>query len=417
MRLLLNLLLSPLILIFASKSGAVERAAVLPKGVHYATLRTAQVNQVSQKFDSSGMLKNQGDFYTVNMDLPKLMSFLKPDKKAELQKLVDVLNQSGRSELGEKMNLGQLKVEIQPDLKYTAPVFARGLTERFTLGVAFPVIQYSIDLKLSQLGSNIPQLQQEMRSLAEASPELEAGLNTVAQDLVGSLHQVVAEKGYRKLQSRKDTFLGDIQIVGLYQFLKTDRWSSVVKSTVILPTGPRDDPDDLTDVTSQHQTGLGATLIQDYLVLSKTTVGLSAGYLARLPDQAEKRVPLNEGDILPDADRKETLQRDLGDTVTLGFGASHKLSDEFELSAGYEVGQKAADRYQGGRGYNYDLLSRNSSQSWQKVMAGLEYSTVTGFLRKLNSVPYGVAYDYSDLIAGRNIEKMQIHEVSFKLFF
>ncbi|MGE3974793.1 MAG: hypothetical protein AB7F59_09740 [Bdellovibrionales bacterium] len=396
---------------------AIESAQVLPKGVNYATLRTAQVSQASQKFGPNGVLANQGDFYTQDIDLTQLMRFLKPEKKEELQKLVHALNQAGRSELGNKLHLGQLKVEIHPDIKYVCPVFARGITDEWTVGFAIPIIQYALDIRMQQVSSNIPFIQNELQAVAEASTELKSGLETLNQNLALAAQDTFAAKGYKRVESRKNTFLGDIHLVSLYQFYKNSRWTSVFKTSVVLPTGPKDDADDLTDITSQHQTGLGGTVIQEYQFNDYTTMGVNAGYFARLPDQAEKRVPASADDILPDADRKEALHRDLGDSITGGLTARHSFSDYIALGAGWEWGQKQEDKYSGSRDYEYYLLSRNTSQEWQKAMATIEYSTAKGYLQKRDAVPYGIGYEFSEIMSGRNIERAQIHEVSMKMFF
>jgi hypothetical protein len=121
--------------------------------------------------------------------------------------------------------------------------------------------------------------------------------------------------------------------------------------------------------------------------------------------------------VIPDASRKEELDRDLGDVTTTGVNARYTLSDSWEIGTGLEFGFKGADRYSGSRGWNYDLVSRDSSSQWQKAQAALEFSTTNWYLNGSFPIPLSIAYEYGDIISGTNVERQVCHEISLKGYF
>jgi hypothetical protein len=406
------------VLIVSYNCNAIEKAQVLPKNVNYLSVRMGIADHLGESFGSGGGIAYRGDNLSQEINMTKIKKFAKDDLKADLEKLVSVLNTFGNSKMADKLSLGTLKFEVDPTVRYTAPIYGRGITERFTLGIAFPIINYKADISIKQVGSNIPQIKKELEAVSSQSEELKKGLDRLDESLVQTFQKTVNERGYKTVQSREDTFLGDIQVVGLYHLIKESRENMILKTGLILPTGPQDDPDDLSDLPNQHQTSIGTGVINDINIYGRWTWGLGAYFLARLPDKVAKRVPMSEDDSLPDSDRKESgLDRDLGDSLTATTNLQYQVNDYFQLAAGYEIGTKSPDQYVGNNDWDYSILSKNTYQSWNKSMFALEYSTVSGFIGGRDPIPFTISYDFSDIFAGTNIERQQVHEVGLRLYF
>lgn len=411
--------IAALCVLFASHySQAIDKAQVLPKNVNFLSLRMGIADHLGEMYGNGGGISYRGDNHSQEIDMAKIKKFAKDDLKADLEKLVKVLNTFGNSKMADQLSLGTLQFDVDPTVRYTAPIYGRGITERFTMGIAFPIINYKADIGIRQVGSNVPQIKKELEAVTDQSEELKKGLNRLDESLVETFQKTVADRGYKPVKSREDTFLGDIQIVGFYHLIKESRENMILKTGLILPSGPEDDADDLTDLPNQHQTAIGTGVVNDINIYGRWTWGLGAYFLARLPDRASKRVPRSEEDSLPDAERKESdLDRDLGDSLTGTTNIQYQINDYFGFSAGYEIGTKSPDQYQGSNDWDYSILSKNTYQSWNKSMFALEYSTVAGFIGGRDPIPFTISYDFSDIFAGTNIERQQIHEVGLRLYF
>lgn len=402
------------ILVVSGQAKAIDKAAVLPKGVYHSSFRAGLISEIGERYGTGGTLNNLGDNLSKNFDLKEIMAVTSPEKRAKINDLVNTLNQFGESKIGDQVNLGTLRFSIDPSVQFYAPVLAYGLTERFTIGIAVPVVNFKSHVSVFQTSSNIPQIKAQVPGV---DTKLTDGLNELNQNLVTAFGEALQTRGFKALHDHDDSYIGDIQLVGLYQVYKGHPFSTVLKGLIVLPTGPQDDPDDLGDLPALHQGALGLGVIQDYHIAPKWTVGAGFNYLMKIPDRIEKRVPLNGDDALPDISQKEMLNRDLGDTATASINARVELTDSLEAGVGYEWGVKGADYYQGSRSYDYTLLSRDTHSTWQRMEAELEYSTVKDFLGGKSDLPWGISYEFSDTVAGTNIEHQRVHELGLKMYF
>ncbi len=404
-------------LTIGTQAFAIDKAQVLPKGVNYGSVRLGMMDRMGEIFGPSGGISFRGDALSQEFDLPKIKKFADPSMSEKLDKLTKTLDTFGSGGLASQLSLGTLQFQVDPNINYYAPVYARGVTENLTLGIAFPIVNYKVDVGIRQVNSNVQKVKKEMQPLIDQSAELRAGFKDLEQSLVTRFDEMRMKAGYKPVRSRDDTFLGDVQLVAFYQVVKDFRNSLVLRGGVILPTGPEDDPDDLADLDNQHQGAVGAGGIFDRSLGGRWTWGTGLYFLARIPDHSPQRVPKSEDDALPGADRKETLDRDLGDTATATTNIRYQVSDYIEAAVGYEAGTKGPDRFSGSHDWEYQLLSKNSYQTWNKAVVALEYSTVTGFKNGADPIPFSISYDFSDTFSGVNIERQQVHEVGLKMFF
>jgi hypothetical protein len=399
------------LLVFAGLQGAICAQAltsttVLPTGIDSPSFRMGTIQGIDQKYVADGSLMKLGDYKSVAFDAPQLAKF-SPDAK----KLIDVLNRFGPQSLGDKFNLGVLRVDTSPQVKYFAPVYARGVTERWTLGLGMPIVNYTNKIRLSQQFSNIDYYRQQFSGL---DPELDAALNT---NLGQATNQTLIGKGYRPLVDRDETFLGDVQLVSLYRLYEDPNQALVYQSQLGLPTGPKYNTDDLAAINIFGRTTLNNTLAYSRKLGTRFTVVPYLAYLVNFQDSVDVRVPGSEDDALPDASTKENLQRKIGNTATLGGNLVYDASDALGLGVGYEMSEKDQDVYRGGRNQRYDLLALNTANKARRASLEITYSSVKSYFKKAAILPAMITYGVSDVIAGVNIERQLIQELNLMLFF
>ncbi|MCM2282175.1 MAG: transporter [Bdellovibrionaceae bacterium] len=389
---------------------ALDSAQILPVGIRSPSVRFGTVGGIGQKFTSGGQLQTLSDYHSIVFDASTLQQV-----RPEAQRLVSVLNQFGHQNLGDALNLGVLRIETRPEVRYMAPIFAYGLTERWTIAVGLPIIHYRNTFSMSNYGSNVAAIQAQVGHNVDA--ELNEAFEQLSASLVTSAEHTLADKGYKPLRSRNQTIHGDLQLAAIYKALETPKWALAVKSLVNLPTGPADDPDDLADLNIFGETALEEILILNYRLTSRWELASRLAYRWLVPDRVQLRVPEDANDTLPGAHRKERLSRDRGDVASLGSSFRYRLLPRFGVGAGYELSSRERDRYGGSRGGHYALLSRHTGGEAVRFRAGADYSTTDAYFAGSALLPMILSFEFSDTIAGRNVERQTIHELWLTLFF
>ncbi|MBC7370142.1 MAG: hypothetical protein H7326_01165 [Bdellovibrionaceae bacterium] len=395
-----------LFLLLPVLSWGATSTTVLPEGVNSPSFRFGSIQGIDQKYTENGSLMKLGDFKSVSFDVTQLSKF-NPDAK----KLIDALNRFGSQRLGDSFNLGVLRIETAPAVKYFAPVYARGITSKWTLGLGVPVVNYTNRIQLSQQFSNIAYYRQQFSGI---DPELDAALNT---DLGQATNQTLTAKGYKALSSRDETFIGDVQVVSLYKFFEDTTQALNYQLQLSLPTGPQYNPDDLAAINIFGRTTVVNTLAYSKRMSSRWTAVPYVSYMINITDKVNMRVPTSETDTLPEETTKEILDRKIGNTSSIGGNIVYDFSEELAVAAGYEASDKDQDAYRGGRGQRYELLDLNTAAKYQKARAEVSYSSVKSYFSKQAMIPAIISYQISDIIAGINIERQLTQELNVMLFF
>lgn len=350
-----------------------------------------------------------GETNSIQFDTKTLMQF-----EPRVKQLVEVLNQFGDQKLGDALSLGVLRVETSPEVKYLAPVYARGMTANWTVGFGVPIVSYKNKISLRQVGSNVA----EVKSVVgNASKELNKAFSEVSVDLATKAQEILTQKGYKPLTDRNENQLGDVQLVSLLQFAKTEKTAFQLKTLLSLPTGQGNDPDDLADLGAFGYTALENQILGNYILSGRWRFAAKAGYRYNIADRVERRVPLNENDTLPDQSTKERVSRETGGAMFAGASVTYSVFETLDLALGFESTRKDGDTYRGTNGRRYDLLSRDTNSSSDRVRVGLTYSSVDTFVAGRAWLPTMIAYEFSDTLRGLNTERMTIHEVWLQLFF
>lgn len=395
-----------LISIFTIKSFALLVTELLPKGVSSPTFSSGLVDGLDQRYTEDGTLMKLGDYKSVMIDSATLS---KMDPRAK--ELIQALNRFGTQGLGDNFTLGVLRVETSPTIKYFAPVFAHGITDKWTVALGVPIISYTNKFNLKQTDSNIDFYRSQLSGL---SGQLDQALMT---DITSAASEVLRAKGYKSLESKDETFIGDIQLVSINELIHEDIYSLYFQNQLNLPTGPKYDSDDLLALNTFGKTSLESTLT--FKSSLNTTVDLIpyASYTMNLPSQVTMRVPKNEEDFFPEESQKQSLTRKIGDSTKLGAAIGFNFGDNISLVSSYEVLKKNEDSISGVTSGRQDLLTQQSDSQATYVANQISYSTVKSYFNKTSAIPFIAAYQISDTIAGKNIERRLQHDIKFMLFF
>lgn len=400
-------LIRPLIFALSILIGCSALAAgtdTLPAGVRSASVRMGMIDGIDQTYGDDGKLYVLGEKKSITFDA-RMLQRVSPQAQA----IVRALNSIGTYNLGSEIHLGTLRVDTRPEIQYTAPVFAYGVSDHWTLGFGLPVVKYRNQIKLSQEGSNLDFYRQQFASIADQIGEA-ANINLVAE-----AQKTLADKGYKAIQNRDESYLGDVQLVALHRF-QLGGLAALHQFGLTLPTGPAYDPDDLVALNTFGRTAIENGLAVSVPLHARVTMIPYTSLLLPVPDRVAMRVPKDAEDTLPDEAQKQFVTRSLGPTLTVGSEVELVAGRDVSFKAGYEMLWKAEDRYDGGDGRT-DLLSQNTKSQAQRVKAQATYSTVNAYKKGLIPIPGMVTGEISDTVAGINIERQLRAEMSLMLFF
>lgn len=394
---------------FVSRALALDVAQVLPAGVRSPAVRTGFISGIGQRYASDGSLVTLSDLNSIQFDSDEIARI-----EPRVRELVSVLNQFGQQGLGDALHLGVLRIDVQPEVRYDAPLFAYGVTPTWTVAFGVPIVNYRNRIRLSQTNSNVGAIRAQLGGLA---PELDQAFDDLERGLVTGANNELAAKGYKPLVDRNETIVGDVQLASLYRFFATPTVSALARTVVNLPTGPADDPDDLADLNVFGQSAIDQIVIATWQMHRYFRLAGRAGYRFNVPDRIVRRVPLSATDALPSADTKESVRRKIGDTASIGATGMFTLTKTFGIGYGYEALSKQADSFEGERGANYGLLARDTAATSLRMRAGFAYDTTRAFFDGESLLPVIFSYEFSDVVRGTNVERQTIHELWLTLFF
>lgn len=387
---------------------AFDTPEVLPKGIRSAALKVGAMSGLNEYYTSSGELKYLHDIHSVELDSQTLVQ-----NEPSVADLMQVLNQFGHAGLGDQLHLGRLSVNAHPEITYYVPIFLYGMTKQLTVGMAVPVVSYRNDIQLIHRGSNISSLKEEF---GDSSPEISAAFDELDKDMRARFSQTLSEKGYKPLTGKNEQYLGDIQLVSAYRH---SDWGSLQHATQVyvgLPTGPKPDPNDLTDVETFHRLSIRPNWVWARSLSARTGILGQVSYQMILPGSIEKRVPLHEGDHLPDQSQTMKLKEDLGDSWATTFAVGFKNTTNLTTTIGLTYEEKAKDEYSGASSSLY-LLEKNTERKAYVAKFEVFYSSVKDYFNKTAKIPGDITYELSRVMAGENIENEIRHDFLFRIFF
>jgi len=296
------------------------------------------------------------------------------------------------------------------------PVLAWGLTNKFTFAVAVPIIQSTVNVDTGVVQQN-PQLHAQMVAALNSK-----GVSTKVAELNDKMANAIPEKlneyGYHTIQNENKTALGDIKLVGKYNFVQQAEHLVTANLEVTLPTGKDVDVNEVVDVASgDEQTDVGVGMNYDYNLSETLTLSTGASYTVQLADRAARRIPeFSYSRLSPDIDGKS--ERDLGDIAAAQFGTAWNFKG-MNLGAGYTYQYKGADRFNGSAysSERYDWLEIDTRQNMHAVQLVAGYDTIYLFKKKSFPAPLKVLFTHTRVVDGKNVVKDPLYALDFNLFF
>lgn len=395
---------------FALSAWGLDSPEILPKGVNSPALRFGQITGIDREFTDRGTIQSLSDGLSVEIDASAIAR-----AEPEALQLISALNAFSPYRYGDQLSLGVLHIDSKPQINYTALVHAWGLSDRWTLGFGIPALKYRNQISVYETGSNVAAYQAQF---SQVSPELSAGLARLAStSVVTSFSQELATKGYAPLESKSESLWGDLQIVSLFQFLKTKTTALTHRLTLVLPTGKKDDPNDLADLDLFGRTAIDNSILAQRKLSPSFSIQGRAGLEVFLPDRVDKRVPLNDLDQLPDQQGLETVNRGANWGTSLAGSLTWSMSSFFSTSAGVEMKKRGDEQYSGSSRRSYTTLSKDTGSEAQVGRLGFNFSTVKAYQQNNFSLPMMAGLELNDTLAGKNTPRESRAEFSLTLFY
>ena len=398
---------------FADGLGAptdFESTAVLPKGIRNVKMLSF-TTEVLSKFDSGGSVNSLGSKFQKNVTYSDLYK----GRPAAEQELTKGYMQSQGIDNPETKTFGSTTGSASARVTATIPVFAFGVSEKWTTALAFPIVYTNtfVDTAFSVTEGG----QAFFGKLASDTNTNKAKAGQ--QKFINPVVDQVNYLGYEPLQGESQTSLGDVRWINKYLISKNISRAILIKQFVTLPTGKVANPNNLMAIsTGDGQWDLGAAAIADWYLSPKFTLTTHLDYTAQAPDHTAKRIPVSsDSSLSPDTDYK--TYRNLGDLAGGSVALKYEVHETTTLGVGYSIQHKYGDVYRGSQyaQARYDYLTNDTDQDMRAVLAGVNFSTIPLFRKKLFAAPLEAKANYTEILAGRNVAADSIYAVDVSVYF
>ena len=391
-----------------------ETAETLP--AHVGDPRFIDVNTwMDQTYDGTGQLQPLGYQLNQPITFQQMMVTQSPAKQAEIQGLMAGDSTGGKS-YGLSDSPGSTTGQVNTYANIFVPVLAYGITDRFTLAVAVPIVHIDVSVA-SGFSANAAGNALLARAVKATSPN---AATTARDQMNDAINQKLAWAGMDPLQSFQVNNIGDIQVVGKYRVYEDQLNRLAIKGTLSLPTGTAPDPDEAVDVPTGAGTyGAGAMVIHDLKLPWDFRWNSYGSYLGYLPHMQDERIPTEVNDpISPDA---EDLHQNLQSLIQLGTGVERAFSNSgFSASAGYSLEYLSGASYDPGmysaQQYGW-LEGLQPSETLHSFLASVQFSTVEMYQAKKFFYPMQARLAESVPFAGRNATTNDLTTAELVLFF
>ena len=410
--------LSPLA--FAANLSApidMEGTAVLPKGIRNIRLKGVGTD-IEQKYNNRGSVVGLGDDMNSPLTLQRAY-----DGNSDDQKASDTKALAQNNGLADSDSLGTTTGAVTAAASITVPVFAYGVSDKWTTAFALPIVRVQSKVATGFVAdSSLRELRQYL--IDQGRDDLLVEFDNKTQNPI--LYKV-QEYNYDPMTNSEATKLGDLKWVNKLRVYDNHGLSVALKGEMVIPTGEEKNINKVVDVPSgDGQWDLGAGVNLEYQMGDLTWANAVSytwqtpyrlGVGGELQDQLEVRVPRFEySSLSPD---KEIVKRDLGDQIFAQTGLKLDFFHGFSVLTAYSFQYKERDTYKGamyseGR---YELLGKNSRQRMQSVTLGGGYSTIPLFKEKKFAVPLQANVTWARPIEGKNVNKDAVAQGELVLFF
>ncbi len=387
---------------------SINTTQVLPKGV-----RSFRVGGITTTVD--GWYNNAGISSGVAEPFNQQLSYgrlLKSESDVNLKLNVESQLRNRGVSLDEIA--GRSYADINTRVQVTLPAMAYGLTDRWTVGFAVPIVYTNQDIATGFVGTN--QLQELVTDFSGKSRKQTQLIQSKLNDVIAT---ELANKGYKPLRDEERTQVGDLVMVAKYLAAQELSYSWAITNTVTLPTAHVRDTNRLADPTpGDGQADFGIASIFEVPVTSKLRLINQTGYTIQFSDVRETRIPISEEERIS-KDIDYGANRDLGDMVSTSFAALYSPIDLISFGASYTLGYKERDEWTGVNASpdRYRALGVETEQYIQALYGQVSLSTVGAYKRKTFFLPMMATMGVGQVVDGRNVRNDPVWSLNMSLFF
>ncbi len=388
---------------------AFEDARVMPKGIRslrFVTLTTS----VTEKTDAAGKAN------ALSKPLEKELTFndiLKGEKDPLKRSLTGGFFDYAGFSLTD--SVGGFAGDVRSRLTAFAPVVMYGATDRLTLAAALPILNASVGVNVGFRANSTGQrfldtLAESYNNQLPAAQEAGEKINGA----FGQLNKKLVDNGYAPVANWSATGVADLNLVAKYRVISTPRFSSAFTTTVVAPTGRKDDPNNLLDRNfGDEQWDVGGTIAFDEPIASTgLTWSQFARYTHQLPGRKTVRAVTNDESIeVP----LETLAFKLGDKVEAGTSLAFASDLGLNGGVGYAYYSKGKDFYRSAT--SGEKLSESTNERSHEASLELGYTSIPAFLRKELPLPFDTKFVYKRQLSSVNMPVTDFYQFEAALFF
>ena len=374
-----------------------DSAEVLPKGVSRVKLKGSYYNNVTERFDPDGNEESVANDFNATLD-GDIFPMLGP------------------------YNLGDAIVDFEYEFRDLIIDYRYGISDKVTIGIYIPYYWNKTNLNEARVDtSNATIGIDPSTGLPDLPPPDGSGI--INDDLATAVVLGLIESDpyyFEPFETWSGSGLSDIEAAVRYQYLSNDAWRLAFTGGIRFPTGSVDDPNNLLDVGfGQGAYALLFRLNNDLISVKNFTFNATLKYDWYLPDEQTLRVLEAVDRPLAPLSNTDEVDRNLGDIFELELSGDWAFTNMFSLYGTYKYGSRQKAEVSGSRtDLNYDSLEDETDWSYQSVLAGISFSTVSKYLDEKASVPFSVEFDYEDIFAGTNrFLKQQIYSLSLYFYF
>jgi hypothetical protein len=387
---------------------AINTTQVLPKGIRSFSVG-GMTTTVDGWFNDNGVASGVAEPFNLELSYGRLL-------KAESDENLKLNVESQLRNKGVTLDevAGNSFADINTQVFVTLPSLAYGVTDRWTLAVAVPIVRSIQDVETGFVGTT--QLQQLVTDFSQQSRSQTGLIEDKLRDVIAT---ELANKGYKPLVDREETFIGDVTLVSKYLAAKTLTYSWAIVNTLTLPTGHFRDTLRIADPTpGDGQVDLGIASIFEMPLSSQWRLVNQTGYTFQFSDIRETRIPFDEEERLS-RDLDPGANRNLGDMMTTSFAALYSPMDLFNLGASYTIGYKERDVWTGTLASpdRYRALGVETEQFMQAIYLQAGISTIGAYRRKTFFMPMIATLGMGQVVDGRNVRNDPLWSLNMSLFF
>ena len=389
---------------------ALPNAEVLPKGVRNISYKNI-VGSANEKYNDQRQRALIAEPFFKELTFKYIIEGqVDPVDKGSIYQTMLAMGASEEDSLG--VSTGQVNVEAHVH----APTFAMGLTDKWTLALAVPIVESSVNMdgavlqKNSHLHSKFIEVLNQKgvpNKIVEFNEKMRVPVQTKLRDY-----------GYQELRNEKSVKLGDIKLVSKYQLLNDPYQRLAFIGELTLPTGQDHSLYKAVDIASgDGQTDLGLGVQYDYLFKYNITLVAGSIYTVQFDDYNPERIPNQyTSRVSPDID--PSTKRSLGNIWITQLGGNYSYK-AWTWSLGYGYQHKSPDRYDGNlfEKHRYDWMSYETEQEMHTMQFGLSFDTIDMFKNKEFPLPLGLYLNHTRVMAGRNVPIGPITSLDLAIFF